>query len=65
MTESAAISRYGRFERAQEIAAYDGLRDLILSRAIGAGQPLAVERLSDELDVEPEQLRTRDRPIGE
>lgn len=58
MTESAAISRYGRFERAQEIAAYDGLRDLILSRAIAAGQPLAIERLSDDLDVEPEQLRT-------
>ncbi|GHF24250.1 GntR family transcriptional regulator [Pseudolysinimonas yzui] len=58
MTESAAISRYGRFERAQEIAAYEGLRDLILSRAIAAGEPLAVERLSDDLDVEPEQLRT-------
>lgn len=58
MTESAAISRYGRFERAQEIAAYEGLRDLILSRAIAAGQSLDIERLSDDLDVEPEQLRT-------
>jgi DNA-binding GntR family transcriptional regulator len=57
VTESAAISRYGRFERAQEIAAYEGLRDLILSRAIAAGQPLAVEQLSDDLDVEPEQVR--------
>jgi DNA-binding GntR family transcriptional regulator len=58
VTENAAIGRYGRFERAQEVAAYEGLRDLILSRAIAAGEPLDVARLSDDLDVEPEQLRS-------
>jgi DNA-binding GntR family transcriptional regulator len=57
VSENAAVSRYGRFERAQEVAAYEGLRDLILSRAIAAGEPLEVEQLSDDLDVEPEQLR--------
>ena len=53
---TSAPASYGRFERAQEIAAYEGLRDLILSRRIAAGDQIDVETLCDHLDVEPHQL---------
>ncbi len=51
-----APASYGRFERAQERAAYEGLRELILSRRIAAGDPIEIESLSGDLDVEPHQL---------
>ena len=53
----SAAAPYGRFERAQESAAYEGLRELILSRRIAAGDPIEIESLSDDLDVEPHQLQ--------
>ena len=54
--DAAATAHYGRFERAQENAAYEGLRELILTRRIPVGQPIDFAGLSDELDVEVEQL---------
>lgn len=55
--QGRAPASYGRFERAQESAAYEGLRELILSRRIAAGDPIEIESLSDDLDVEPHQLQ--------
>lgn len=55
--DGAATAHYGRFERAQENAAYEGLRELILTRRIGAGQPIDFDTVSQDLDVDVEQLR--------
>lgn len=56
-TDRSSGASYGLFEQAQESAAYEGLRDLILSRRIAAGDPLEISALSDALDVEPHQLQ--------
>lgn len=49
-------TRYGPFERAQDRAAYDGLRDRVLTRVMAKGDPIDLAALSDELDVEPHYL---------
>ena len=60
----SARARYGHFERAQENAAYEGLRELILSRRIAAGEAIEIESLSDDLDVEPHQLQAAVARLG-
>ncbi len=54
--DSAPTAHFGRFERAQENAAYEGLRDLILTRRIGAGEPIVLEDVSEMLDVDIDLL---------
>jgi flavin reductase (DIM6/NTAB) family NADH-FMN oxidoreductase RutF/DNA-binding GntR family transcriptional regulator len=45
--------RFGRFEMAQDNAAYDRLRKLVLSREAGAGDRLDVQELSERLGLSP------------
>ena len=49
-------TRYGPFERAQDRAAYEGLRDRVLTRVMAKGDPIDLESLSEELDVAPHYL---------
>jgi DNA-binding GntR family transcriptional regulator len=55
-TEAAPLTyyrgRFGRFEDMLQDAAYRRLRELVVSREIPTGQPLDVERLAQELDLE-------------
>jgi len=45
--------RFGRFEMAQDNAAYDRLRNLVLSREAGPGDRLDVQELSERLGLSP------------
>lgn len=54
---SGASTRYGRFERAQELAAYEGLRELILTRQIAVGEVIDPIALADALDVDAPHLQ--------
>jgi len=49
-------ARYGVFERAQDRAAYEGLRDLVLARADGTVGAIDLHAIGEELDVETRSL---------
>jgi flavin reductase (DIM6/NTAB) family NADH-FMN oxidoreductase RutF/DNA-binding GntR family transcriptional regulator len=55
-TEAAPLTyyrgRFGRFEDMLQDGAYRRLRQLVVSREIPTGQPLDVERLAEDLEIE-------------
>jgi DNA-binding GntR family transcriptional regulator len=50
--------KFGRLERVREAAAYQSLRDWILSRQAPAGEALDLKRVGSLLDLESEHLST-------
>ncbi|WP_164990365.1 FCD domain-containing protein [Agromyces albus] len=50
--EQEQAARYGAFERAQDRAAYEGLRDLVLARAGRTVEAIDLHAIGEELDVE-------------
>jgi DNA-binding GntR family transcriptional regulator/flavin reductase (DIM6/NTAB) family NADH-FMN oxidoreductase RutF len=58
--------RFGRIELAQDAQAHERLRELILTRQLGGGEPLDVEQLAERLGTPPSSVQyALTRLVGE